>query len=357
LIITYIHSNRVEDRLRVQLRCRNFADAINRMRTSRANLLELNAFTQNTPEAQRMCAESDLLVIYRYLYGPILTAIQYWKAREKKIIVDFDQAINYLTPEMPEYSFWWQGVSLVASDHEKSLENLFDSIPLEQFKWGLGMVDAATVASARLADDWSQFTPVYELPDYLNTNQYPLVEKAHENEIWLGLGQAIQLISFKNSGLGDAVEAICREFPQVKLVLSDLEKFSGLGLSIDPRQIVVYPPYFFDEWVKILLKLDLGLVPISGDYDLRQSQASLLEFMTAKIPWIATEQLPFHHLSQFGICTKNSPEAWKSALVEMINRLSIYQKKATREPFLFALGQDLNANIEKVLKIYAAIIN
>jgi hypothetical protein len=354
LIITYIYSDQVEDRIRIQLRCRNFADAINRTGSSRANLLELNAFTQNTSEAQRMCAESDLLVIYRYLYGPILTAIQYWKAREKKIIVDFDQAINYLTPEMPEYSFWWQGVSLAVSGPEKGL---FDAIPLEQFKWGLGMVDAATVASARLADDWSQFTPVYELPDYLNTNQYPLAEKAHENEIWLGLGQATQLISFKNSGLGSAVAAICREFPQVKLVLSDLEKFSSLGLSINPRQIVVYPPYFFDEWVNILLKLDLGLAPISGDYDLRLSQASLLEFMTAKIPWIATEQSPFHQFSQYGLCVKNSPEAWKNALLEMINRLAVYQKKATREPFLFALGQDLNANLEKVLKIYAAIIN
>lgn len=304
-----------------------------------------------------MCAESDLLVIYRYVYGPILTAIQYWKAREKKIVIDFDQAINCLTPEMPEYAFWVLGVPLPALNLSQSLKNPFDSVPLEQFKWGLGMVDAATVASARLVDDWLPFAPVYEVPDYLNTYQYPLVEKHHEAEIWLGLGPATQFSSFENSGLSSAVTAVCRANPQVKLIVCAHQKFSGSALQLDPQQIRFYSPCLFDEWVNLLLKLDLGLVPVFGDYDLRLSQVGLLEFMTAKIPWIATEQTSFHNLSQYGYCVKNSPEAWESAIQETLNRLAVYQKKATREPFLFALGQDLSANIEKVLKIYTAILN
>jgi hypothetical protein len=84
VIITYIHSNKPEDELRVRLRCRNFADAINRIGWHGANLLDLDSFIQNTPEAQKICASSDLLVIHRYLYGPVLQALEYWKARDKK---------------------------------------------------------------------------------------------------------------------------------------------------------------------------------------------------------------------------------------------------------------------------------
>ena len=161
--------------LRVQIRCRNFADAINRIGWHHANLLDLDAFAQNTPEAQKICADSDLLVIHRYLYGPILEAIEYWKARDKKVIVDFDQAINYLTPDIPFYSFWMQGkpLEILCASAERAHANPIDPIPLEQFKWGLGLVDAAVVPSTRLVVDWSPFTNVYEIPDYLNTDQYP----------------------------------------------------------------------------------------------------------------------------------------------------------------------------------------
>jgi hypothetical protein len=350
MMITYIYANRPEDQIRLQLRCRNLVEAFNRSGLARANLLTLEAFVQNTPEAQKLCAESDLLVIYRYLYGPVLTAIQYWKAREKKIIVDFDQAVNYLTPEMPDYSFWRQGSPLAGRN---ALEAPIDPLPLEQFRWGLGLVDAATAASARLADDWSQFARVYEIPDYLNTSQYPLLEKTHKDEIWVGLGPRTQPASFKNSGLAAALEEVCWQFPQVRLILCGWEK--APDLKIDPKQIRLQAPRCFDDWVKILLNLDLGLAPVAGDYDLRLSQVNLFEFMLAKIPWVATEQGACQPLLS-GRWVQNSPENWESAVLETVEHLAVYQRKAAGEPFLFALGQDLSVNLEKVLKVYSAIV-
>ena len=358
MIITYVYSNRLEDQIRVQLRCRNFADAINRTGSHHANLLDINSFIQNTQTAQKMCAESDILVIYRYIYGPILTTIQYWKARKKKVIVDFDQAIDHLTPGMPGYYFWLKGTPLPACTSEnKHPENPIVPIPLEQFKWGLGIVDAATTASARLANDWSQFTCVYEIPDYLNTFQYPVLEQPHKDEIWIGLGHNTQYTSFKNSGLSVAMEYICQQYPQVKLVLFDQGDFPDRQLKIDPAQVVVYSPPIFDEWVNVLLKLDIGLAPIYGDYDLRSGPVKLLEFMIAKIPWIATEHPTFRNMAQYGYWVQNSPDAWENAILNVVTQLAVYQKRADGESFSFALGQDVSENIEKVLRIYSVIIN
>ncbi len=355
MVITYIYSNCLTDQLRVQLRCRNLVDAINRTGSHSANLLDINSFAQNTVDAQLMCAGSDILVIYRYLYGPILNALQYWKARDKRVIVDFDQAVNFMTADKPEYSFWFHGVPLegwIAKD-----DTPIDPSPLEQFKWGLNMVDAATVSSTRLVDDWSQFTNIYQIPDYINTYQYPVLDKTHENEVWIGLGDSVNYDSLMKSGLLAAMEYVCQKQPEVKLILCNLEKGSDMKFDIDPAQIKIYYPRSFEEWVTILLKLDIGLAPIYGNYDVRLSTAKLLEFMISKTPWIASEQLTFHELLQYGQWVKNTPDAWKNAILSTIDQLDVYQKKASKEPFLFAISQDVSANIDKVLKIYSSIIN
>ncbi len=357
MIITYIHSNNSGDALRVQLRCRNFADAINRVGWHSANLLDLDSFIQNTPEAQRVCAASDLLVIHRYLYGPVLQAVQYWKARDKKVVVDFDQAINYLTPDIPSHSFWVKGSSLEASvDGNIDQACQDDPTPLEQFKWGLGLIDAAVVSSMRLVVDWSPFTNVYEIPDYLNIDQYPAFKQTHEN-IWIGLANGARMTSVNNSGLLSALESVCIKRPQVQVVLSGMDIDAACMLNVPSSQISIHSSCLFDEWADTLLKLDVGLVPIYGDYDLRLSRINLLEFMISKTPWIATSQPSFREFSRFGRLVQNSPETWESGILRLIDNLDAFQKRASGESFLFALSQDVNENIDKVLKLFTYILN
>jgi hypothetical protein len=355
VIITFICSKRPEDQIRVQLRFRNFADAINRSGLHLAHIIDLESFIQMTPEAQKTCVRSDILVIHRYLYGPVLTTIQYWKAREKKVIVDLDLAINYLTPDMPDYSFWQEGAPLVAKPGKHSSECRIEPVPLEQFKWGLGTVDAATVPSARLANDWSRFTNIYEIPDFLNTGHYPTHEQTHEGEVWIGLSHSTHYANFKKSGLAIAMEHICRDYSQVRLVICDPLNGTYAGMKIDPGQIITYSPYFFEEWVRLLLRLDIGLAPVSNDFDLRLSPVNILEFMISKIPWVATRQPAFHPFSRYGLWVQNAPDAWESAILKVMLQLDLYRKKAGGEPFLYALGQDASEKIDQALRVYSAI--
>lgn len=353
MIVTYIYSNYLADQIRIQIRCRNMVDAINRTGTHQANLLDITSFTQNTPHAQKVCGESDLLVIYRYLHGSILTAIQYWKARDKKVIVDFDQAVNYLDKNMPAYSFWFEGMPL--EDLAVSDKNLIDPPPIEQFKWGLAMVDAATVPSVRLVDDWSQFTNVHKVLDYINTHHYPALNHNHGNEIWIGLGNRAGYDGLEKSNLLTAMENVCRKRPQVKLILHNVEKTSG-DLNINSEQLKTYSPRSFEDWVGILLSLDIGLIPRHGNYDLRLGSYDLLEFMISKIPWIASEEPTFHKLSLYGRWAQNTTASWEDSILNMVDNLEAHQTKALRDPFLFALRQDLSVNIDEILKVYAAII-
>ncbi len=358
MLITYLHSTCPEDQIRVQSRCRNFADAINRTGTHSANLLDLDAFLRNTPAAQKVCAASDLLVIHRHLYGSILTAVQYWKAYDKKIIVDFDQAVNYLTSDMPGYEFWRHGSIFEGClPGKKSEADFIQPSPLEQFKWGLGLVDGAIVSSARLANDWSSFTVVQEIPDCLNPDHYPAVRHNHANEIWIGLGNSTTIPGFKNSGLLPALENICRAYPQVRLVLGNSNGLQDQQMAIPSGQISRYNNTSFEESVIMLLKLDIGIAPNCGDYDMRKGSIDLLEFMVSKIPWLASEHGSYPELSQFGICVPNSPQAWESAILKAIDQLDANRKKAVGEPFLFALSQNVQNSAAKVLKFFTKVIN
>ncbi len=353
MIITFIHSSYPQDQIRVQIRCRNFVDAINRNGSHSANLLDLQSFIKNTPEAQALCSSSDLLVINRYLYGPVLRAVQYWKARDKKVAVDFDQAINLLTPGIPGYSFWMEGVPL---DHKHAPRQAIDPLPIEQFKWGLRLVDAVIVSSARLADDWTQFTTVLEIPDYLNTDQYPALKHEREDEIWLGLSENTQYYGWENSGFLQAIRMVCAERPTVKLLIPGSALQPHDQINVPASQVIQYHGDSFDAWAHILPRLDVGLSPMFGDYDLRSSGINLLEFMVSKVPWIASDLLTFRSFAAYGTLVQNNVEDWRSAMMNLVDQISVYRKKASAEPFLFALSQDINGNIEKVLKIYTSIL-
>jgi hypothetical protein len=305
-------------------------------------------FTQNTPHARKVCGESDLLVIYRYLYGSILAAIQYWQARDKKVIVDLDQAVNYLTADNPAYSFWLEGRPL-----DGCLENENSTaLPIEQFKWGLALLDAATACSSRLADDWSRFTNTYTVLDYINTDQYPALNQPHGGEIWLGLGYRARTGVLAESGLLAAINSICRKNPQVKFVLCGMDV-----PGVDPRQIMTYSPQRFEDWVEILSTLDIGLMPACDEYDLRLGFYDLLEFMVSKIPWIASAGVPFQTLSAYGQYAQNTSAAWETAILDTVEQIDFHRKKAHGVPFLFALSQNLGSNLNTVLNAYNAILH
>jgi hypothetical protein len=56
VIVTYIYADTLADQIRIQVRCKNMADAINRTGAHRANLLDMTSFVQNTAQAKKFVA-------------------------------------------------------------------------------------------------------------------------------------------------------------------------------------------------------------------------------------------------------------------------------------------------------------
>jgi hypothetical protein len=67
----------------------------------------------------------------------MLSAIQHWKAQDKIVIGDFDDAYHLITPDNSSYPFWVE--NRVKRENEKGEEvwEKIDPPALTQFKWGL----------------------------------------------------------------------------------------------------------------------------------------------------------------------------------------------------------------------------
>lgn len=79
--------------------------------------------------------------------------------------------------------------------------------------------------------------------------------------------------------------------------------------------------------------------------------------MISKISWIASEEPTFHKLSLYGQWAQNTEFEWEIMILNMVDQLDTYHRQAVRDPFLFALSQDISVNIDKVLHIYEVVLN
>ena len=358
MIVTYIYPPSEHDQQRIQLRCKNLSEAICRTRTHKSFLLDLDSFLNQTEEAQLICAQSDILVIYKHLYGPALRLVQFWKARDKRVLVDFDEALDLLPLDFEERDFWMT-TNLSPQATDRLAGGRASASPLEQFRWGLRLVDSATVPSIHLIQDWANLTPIRQIPDYLNINHYPTTQRGSPSPKMITVAiqaQAIGADGLVSSGLLPAIEEVAALRTAVHFQIFAPARSPVNRLQSASGRITFLPNLPAHEWPALLARVDIGVAVINDAYGMHSSPIALTEFMIMRIPWLASDLPPFRTFNPYGWLVPNSRENWKRSLIEVIDHLDSYRKEASSGAYLYALGQDVSANISKVLDLYQSIL-
>ncbi|MEI7989736.1 MAG: glycosyltransferase [Chloroflexota bacterium] len=357
--IVYIYSDNPLEWNSSEWRCAVPARALNRSGVHIARLLSKNDFIKNTSKVQDACRLADVLMIERSLYGPMLSAIQHWKAQDKVVIADFDDAYHIITQDNVSYPFWKENKAIRIDDNGIETRETIDPPPLTQFKWGLRLVHAATVPSKRLADDWQEYTEMIYLPNYIDLQKYQLANSPPTHEgIVIGWGGSVShLPSFEKSGVIPALQNVCRARPHVKVMIcgNDNRIINALGLA--KENIVSRPWVPHSQWPNHLAEYDIGLAPLFGPYDDRRSWIKVLEYMVMKIPWIASESPAYNDLRVYGWLVKNNPGAWERVLLDMVDHIEDYKAEAAREPYLFGIAQNIDENLDEIVSVYTRVIN
>jgi glycosyltransferase involved in cell wall biosynthesis len=354
--IVYVYADNPQEWNCSEWRCAVPARAFNRTHRHRAALVSIAEFASNSNLSQQACEAAEVIVVQRNLIEGVLPAIQHWKAHDKVVVADFDDAYNLMQPSNPAYLFWTQGmVREIKPDGEIACSRL-DPPPLTQFKWGLRLVHAATVPSTRLASDWQAYAEMHYLPNYIDLEKYQNVSPEPHDGVVIGWGgSTTHLESFTGSGVLEALKHVCQMRPQVKVIIGGGDTRLLKQLTIPDEQKIHQPWISYSEWAHTLAKYDIGLAPLHGPYDERRSWIKALEYMVMKIPWVASEGAPYQELRPYGWLVKNSVSAWEHVLLDMVDHLDDYKSLALREPFLFGISQSIDENIEKMLSVYKSI--
>jgi hypothetical protein len=350
--IVYVFADGPEEWNCSEWRCAVPARALSASGRHTGSMLSLNEFAQRTPNAEALCAEAEVIVVQRNFFGPVLTAMLHWKARDKTVVADFDDAYDRMPSTNAAFAFWGQG-QLRQPDGRSAR---MDPHPLTQFKWGLRLAHAATTPSRRLCADWQNLTPTYLLPNYIDLDKYSAAARQPHDGVWIGWGGSLSHVqSFHGSGVLHALKKVCRARPHVRVILhgNDRRLFEQLPIPAAQKEQHAWVPYA--HWPQHLAQFDIGLAPLHGPYDERRSWIKPLEYMALGIPWIASDGPAYADLRPLGTLVKNTPAAWERALLEHVDYLADYRARAAREPLAFAQAQSVNANVEAVVGVYEQI--
>lgn len=330
------------------------AKYVNKTNGNKANTIHINKWASNDEEALKLTKDSDIIVVERNYFGDILTAIQFWKVRNKTLIGIFDDAYLLMHPSNVSYDFWHNGIQPVLIKNKDGTEKTqmakIIPHPATQFKWGIQLFKGIQVPSVMLAKDWYPYNNTYYIKNYLDLEKYENVGIMHphsDKEILIGWhGSMSHYHSFVDSGLLDALRKIEKEYPNVKVLIGgDKRIFDELKIKNK-----IYQPFVSEEeFLSVINSLDIGLAPLSGEYDKRRSWIKPLEYMILKKPWIATDYITYSDLKPYGVLTENGYSNWVKALREVIDNIDDYKEKAQKEPYEFALKQSSEENVKKVI--------
>jgi hypothetical protein len=347
--LVYVYADNEREWNSSEWRCAAPARALNRSGRHHAELVSLNDFVYNTAAAA--CQAADVIVVQRNLFGPVLTAILHWKARDKVIVADFDDAYHLLPSSSPSYPLWAQGIARRSDGFTETIT----PPPLAQFRSGLRLVDGATTPSRQLAADWQPITEVRHLPNYIDLPLYESAQRQPHAGVWIGWGGSLgHRQSFTESGLLPALKRVCRARPQVRVMFhgNDRRLFDELPLPATQKQLNPWKPY--RAWPQQVAQFDIGLAPLHGAYDQRRSWIKVLEYLVLGVPWLASAGPAYADLAPYGRLVSNSARAWEQALFDLIDHLDEHRARAAGAPRDFGRKQALDRHVETMVELYTS---
>jgi hypothetical protein len=287
-----------------------------------------------TPQVWQGCSAVDVIVMPACRLVGAQAVLQHWRARGKILVADLSSAC-YLREA-------GGAATRCAGRHQLRRE--------------LMLVHGVTAASHRLAADWGDLGNVHVLPTFLEPEAYQLPVLHDPEEVVIGWrGGRTHLDAFHHSGVAEALQAVCQARPRLKILLCTNDARLRGMLDLPAGQVVWHPWQPYPQWLFVLSLLDIGIAPLYGDYDQRRGREQVLDYMAQRIPWAASDGPVFGALSSHGWLVHNSPQAWERMLLDMIDHIQEHRQEAQRDPYLYAVSQGVDENVEQITDTYATI--
>jgi len=271
------------------------------------------------PEVQEIVRPADVVIMQRNLLSQsVWNFCDYWRGMGKLVLSDLDDAYQIMPQSNPAYPFW----------HENK-GNLPEE-PIKILTTGLSHTDGLLAPNRVLLDDWKHVVPGYFLPNYATGAWYrDLPKRERGDELVIGWGGSVSHYdSWWGSGIREALNAICAEFPHVKVKICGNDKRIFDQLPVPASQKIHQPGVPPEEWPKQVASFDIGVAPLFGPYDQRRSWIKALEYLLVGIPWVGAAGEPYSDFKEYGALVEEGINNWHKALREVVVHYDDYLERA-----------------------------
>lgn len=337
-------------------RCDMPLEALNRTREHRGMKTGIGDWVDGRSDTA--CLWADVIVLQRNAVAGALHAMTKWQARGKPVILDLDDGYEYMPQSVLSAQFWINN----QSSQDGKLSDL-GFTPLKHLTIGVKLARAVTAPSPVIVGDRLALNDRARLvPNYPEAARYleAAARKLTSERVVLGWGGGgSHLHSFLDSGVIPAFGRILEKRSQVDLLI------------MGPRELVErlrrqFPRYAarihgdgwtdYNEWPDRLARLDVGVAPLVGLYDLRRSWIKGLEYALTGIPWVGTdygaEPQPYSAFKPHLV--RNQAKLWEARLTEIIDDLPEARRQMRIEQ-AWAAEQDIDRNIHQIVNAYSVV--
>ena len=187
----------------------------------------------------------------------------------KRIIVTFDDLYAKLPPGSASLPFW-------KKHHPNFVRSLEEA-------------DLVIVPSQNLADYYvKRCKEIRVVPNYHDPELWLFTpEEKPPDTLAIGWGGSMtHAQTWQNPGLLAALAFVLKDNAQARLHVNSHPAHEPLERAGIPH--LVYPWCAFADWPKRVASFDIGIAPLTGEYDKARSNLKVVEYGLAGIPWVAS---------------------------------------------------------------------
>lgn len=321
-----------------------FYNAIKKTSLHIVDILSSTNFSLNNHYALEACSDKQIIVIEGSFQIELLDTINFWKSRGKVVVVDIPlEANSRCRNSLPQTGDSYP-LGGFYSIHSRAEFEVMDNT--QKFRWGLHLADAILVSSPDQKEQWQSTAPVKIIPEYINLDLLRDLVKINHKEIVIGfLGE---INNPQNDELLSIVSRICELYPNVQWLplTEEQNKFSSLLPKSSKAEL---PVGTTNKWPHPLMLVDIGLIWSSQTLP-GEKYRNILEFMALKIPWISNDIRGYQGINRYGLMAQTYND-WEKSITDLIVHLDDYNQECEKEPFLYAMSQNIDDHIHEILII------
>lgn len=331
------------------------------------SIINVRQWMHQTDYCKSRCVDADIIHLQRVLIRDTHDHIKYWRSKGKAVVADWDDYYSGILDDNAAAPFWYHGEVGITLSSGLQYDKKLEEHPIDQFVSGLQVCTAGITPSKILSKDYEVYTPTFVVENYLDTKLYRAAPK-HNNSPYtvLGWGGSLSHVqSWRDSGIEDALGQILSERDDVRLlIIGDTRIRDQLPIR---RDRIWFTPYIgWWDWQKTLMRYDIGLAPLAGEYDDRRSSLKVAEYLMAGLPFVASKSPVYermwdadsgHFVKHDDYSYDDRVDDWYRSTIDIIDNIGHYNKLASDNIETWGMRYDIDRNVPNIIEVYQRIID